>query len=204
LNSVGKLFEGLVSRQLYSFVEENDLISQQQYGFRRQRSTVDQLVSMLSHINRGRDGELDCDCIFLDLSKAFDRASHVAIINSTTRWCSDSAREWLESFITERSIRVRVGSSYSDVQSLGAGVPQGSHLGPLLFNLMVNSLTSVTTNPLSLFADDCNLLCVSAANTTLRDHNERILSLIHPNQYTYTSSIIHVPRIHASIHILSL
>ena len=64
LNSVTKLYESLVSRQLYRFVEENAILTPHQYGFRRQRSTVDQLLRLTSRIRVAFDQRRLCDAVF--------------------------------------------------------------------------------------------------------------------------------------------
>jgi len=70
LNGVGKVYEHLVSKQFYQFVEDNDILSSNQYGFRRNRSTTDNLIRLTSSIQKSYDSRLPCDALFLDLRKA--------------------------------------------------------------------------------------------------------------------------------------
>ena len=172
LNAVAKLYESMISRQFYSFVESHKIISSSQFGFCRKRSTVDQLVQLTSIVSRAFDSKSSCDQLFLDFSKAFDRVSHHLVIQSVSGWCSLSACSWVKDFISDRSIRVRIGQTLSDPLPITAGVPQGSHLGPLLFNLCINSFPDApASSTLSLFADDSNLILVSPANTSLPIHH---------------------------------
>ena len=172
LNAVAKLYESMISRQFYSFVESHKIISSSQFGFCRKRSTVDQLVQLTSIVSRAFDSKSSCDQLFLDFSKAFDRVSHHLVIQSVSGWCSLSACSWVKDFISDRSICVRIGQTLSDPLPITAGVPQGSHLGPLLFNLCINSFPDApASSTLSLFADDSNLIIVSPANTSLPIHH---------------------------------
>ena len=177
LNSIGKVYECLVSKQFYSFVEDHNLLSPAQFGFRRHRSTTDQLLHITSNIYSAFDKRVHCDGIFLDFSKAFDRVDHQIILQSVAGWCSSSASDWVRTFISNRTMRVKVGQSMSQLQFLSAGVPQGSHLGPLLFNLSVNSLSDAPSNSkLTLFADDANLLSISKPSIPLPTYVSKLQS----------------------------
>ena len=91
LNGVAKVCESLLSRQVYCYVEECNLISPKQFGFRRHRSTVDQLIYVTSTVSRALDSLSLCDEIFLDFSKAFDQTSHRLIAQCLSSWCAPSA-----------------------------------------------------------------------------------------------------------------
>ena len=169
LNSVSKVFESLVSRQLYNFVETSGVLSEHQFGFRRHRSTVDQLMQLTTTVADSFDRKSYCDGVFLDLAKAFDRADHKVIMSNVSSWCDPLSAAWLHNFISDRRLQVRVGDMLSTSRTLSAGVPQGSHLGPLLFNLSINCLPNVARNStLTLFADDANLLCAAPSNKSLQ------------------------------------
>ena len=132
LNGVAKVCESLLSRQVYCYVEECNLISPKQFGFRRHRSTVDQLIYVTSTVSRALNSLSLCDGIFLDFSKAFDRTSHRLIAQCLSNWCAPSASACLLNILRGRYMSVRIGASTSSALPLTTGVPQGTHLGPLL------------------------------------------------------------------------
>ena len=96
-------------------------------------------------------------------------------MQSVAAWCQSSCVKWVQNFISGRSIRVKFGNCLSGCRTLNAGVPQGSHLGPLLFNLAINSLPETATSSLlTLFADDANLLRVSCNGEDVSTHISRL------------------------------
>ena len=202
LNGVAKCYEALISRQVYAFVAKHKLLSPKQFGFRHHRSTVDQLVHITSTVSSAFDNRAQCDAVFLDFSKAFDRTSHRLLASCLSGWCAPDSFAWLMDFLEGRSMSVRVGTSLSTHMSLTAGVPQGSHLGPLLFNLSINSLPSIPqSSDLTLFADDSNMVCVSpptvvpAAHTaSLQLDLDRCVNWSHKAEAVFNANkCVHVP-----------
>ena len=95
---------------------------------------------------------------FLDFLKAFDRVWHKGLLRKLLS-CGVSldSTAWIADYLCNRSLRVRVGSSISSSQPMNAGVPQGSHLGPVLFLVFINYLPAAVNIPTELFADDALL-----------------------------------------------
>ena len=82
----------------------------------------------------------------LDLSKAFDSIhDETLLMKLRTLGVSDGTLSWFASYLSDRQQRVRINSSLSNSLTIRHGVPQGSILGPLLFNLYINDLPSVCT-----------------------------------------------------------
>jgi hypothetical protein len=95
------------------------------------------------------------DALFVDFAKAFDKVSHLHLIQKLHLYgITGRTVTWIQDFLTERRQRVVAGGIMSDWMVVSSGVPQGSILGPLLFIIYINDLpTSVTCNS-DLFADD--------------------------------------------------
>lgn len=158
LPAVGKLMDHLVHKQLFNFINDNEIIHPCQYGFMRNKSTVDQLLSLTASASLSMDANLPYDMIFLDFTKAFDRVSHAELLFQLNKFVLPSSVNWISSYLSNRQMQVRVGHHLSQLQPLSAGVPQGSHLGPILFNLYINSLhTTIKFSLTHIFADDTTI-----------------------------------------------
>ena len=87
--------------------------------------------------------------VALDISKAFDRVWHEALLHKLDALGVDSCfNKWISSFLHRRSIRVVIDGISSDIYTLDAGVPQGSVLSPSLFLIFINDLLSLTDCPI--------------------------------------------------------
>ena len=120
--------------------------------------------------------------VLLDLSKAFDSLEHAILLAKLqSLGLSHSALEWFRSYQSERSQYVRIDSEVSDLKNIAYGVPQGSILGPALFNIYLNDLPTIPHfGSLDSYVDDCKLYVsfpVKDVNTIVQQINED-LSLI--------------------------
>ena len=98
------------------------------------------------------------DLVFFDFSKAFDRVSHVVLLDKLARLgISGGLLNWIRSFLVHRRMRVRIADHLSDPVRVESGVPQGSVLGPILFLLYVNHVVSELTCKFKIFADDIKM-----------------------------------------------
>ena len=99
------------------------------------------------------------DIFYFDFSKAFDSVPHYRMLTKLANYgLPKSILNIIHDFLTDRSMRIRVGNTLSDVRNVLSGVPQGSVLGPLLFLLFVNDIPDGIKNMLQIFADDVKLV----------------------------------------------
>ena len=151
-----KIFERIVFKYMYNFMKENFVINDFQSGFQSGRSTVTQLVELYHQFCNAIDQKKEVRVVFLDIKKAFDKVWHRGLIHKL-RLCGINGNllKWLESYLRDREQRVVINGQHSEWDKTGAGVPQGSVLGPLLFLIYINDITSVINfSNIRLFADD--------------------------------------------------
>ena len=134
------------------------MLSNRQFGFRKGRSTEDQLLLSYGKIAREVDIGRTVDAVYLDYSKAFDVLSHRVLLDKAEALgFSRQVLGWIQSFLENRVMQVSVGGCSSSPRLVSSGVPQGSVLGPLLFIMYVNSLGADFNCEWYSFADDLKL-----------------------------------------------
>ena len=159
---MSKLLERkIVSTQLKAFLASNSLLPEIQFAYRANQSSEDALAFIVNHLLLERDCGKATGLVFVDLSKAFDRVKHQALIDllSGIGIC-DTVLKWFAKFTeSDRQQHVCVGNWFSSQSACSRGVPQGSGvLGPLLFTLYVRDLPSCVDVKVIMFADDILLL----------------------------------------------
>lgn len=153
LSCIPKVFEKLVHAVLAHVVQPS--ISDCQHGFAAKRSTTTNLITFVTDVLRSMENRRQVDAIYVDFAKAFDRVPHLLAVEKMRRlglpvWITN----WIQSFLTSRSAIVKVYGSKSEMFTIPSGVPQGSHLGPLIFVLFINDLCHWIKNDKVLYADD--------------------------------------------------
>lgn len=157
LSCIPKLFEKTIYDRIYFSCKQ--IFSPHQHGFLRARSTTTNLTGFVSDTLINLERGLDIDMITTDFSKAFDKVSHnVIIFKLKALGFPPGLLAWIASYLGERRYRVTFRSATSEPFTAGSGVPQGSHLGPLLFLLTINDVDSkIKGSNISIFADDMKI-----------------------------------------------
>ena len=171
LHAVAKVLDDLVSESLLKHLTKSKLLSNHQFGFLPKRSTVTQLVYIVDRWTKALDSGRQTYAVFMDFMKAFDRVWHPGLLfKLQSCGVSLSALTWFRSYLSHRSFSVRLGSVFSQPYQASAGVPQGSHLGPILFLVFVNDLTDTVSIDKELFADDALIHFECDRQPTDTDH----------------------------------
>ena len=162
-SSFSRIFESILQDKLLSHILANNLISSSQFGFLPNKSTCSQLITCIHEWFLSISKESVVNIIYTDISKAFNSVSHSKLLQILTSYgISLQVINWLKDFLNNRKQTVCIGSTFSSPLSVLSGVPQGSVIGPLLFLLFINGITSAVSETygvsgIKLFADDAKL-----------------------------------------------
>ena len=162
LSTLSKVFEKLIMNRLSWFLESHSLLPEYQAGFRRNRSTHDQLVRLEHVICKSLKEKKVVISVYFDISKAYDKIKHLAVLVKLARLgVNGRLLAILKSFLSERSFQVSLLGQLSDVRQVSDGVTQGAILSPLLFVVFLSDLPDLVDVHISAFADDICLYTTS-------------------------------------------
>jgi Reverse transcriptase (RNA-dependent DNA polymerase) len=171
LSVFSKLLEKLFYNRLISFVDANNVLHHNQFGFRKDKSTSLALANVISSLIHKCNASLKTAFALLDLKKAFDFINHDLLSTKLKHYgIRGIPQQWLSSYLSKRTQKCKVNETFSKYKSVSAGVPQGSVLGPLLFILFINDVFQfmIPGVEVFLFADDTAIIFSAPDNTMLQ------------------------------------
>ena len=154
-----KVFE---KKRLTWFIETKNLLSEFQCGFRKQRSTMDHLITLENVIQEAFSNRKNVGVVFFDLKKAYDRVWRFGIVKVLDKWgIKGKFLVFIKNFLLTRTFQVIIGNTTSEPIILPNGIPQGSVLSTTLFLCFINNIFEYIEAPVIglLYADDLALYC---------------------------------------------
>lgn len=175
LPSLSKILERVILARLQTFLITNNIISDTQYGFVDKSNTNVACINLVDFIQSGLEKERLVSALFIDLSKAFDSINHSLLLSKLKKMgLCDTSLKLFQTYLIDRKQFVEIEGVSSEKSIIRSGVPQGSILGPTLFNLFINDLCHLNLNgTLQLYADDMVVLYKCVSPTILKSHMQQ-------------------------------
>ena len=181
LPSLSKVFEMLVHTRISPYFE--DIFHKHVFAYRKHHGTDTALLSLTEQWRKELDQHNIIGIVSMDLSKAFDTLPHELLVAKLKSYGADGkTTDLVHDYLANRRQRVRLGDQFSNWEEISVGVPQGSVLGPLFFNIFMNNLVyAVKQSRLSAYADDTQIFF--AASTPEKVEEVINADLAHVDQW---------------------
>ncbi|KAJ1149941.1 hypothetical protein NDU88_002739 [Pleurodeles waltl] len=180
LSGLSKLFKKVILACLSDFASSDNFLAKEKFGFRKEHYTNHQVLRVVDIISHGFNINKSTGVGFLDVVKAFDRVWHRGLIYKLIKLTFSSYLvNLLISYLEEHTFHMAMREEYSTVCPILSGVPQGSILGPFVFNIFTNDIPKdLKKTDLALYADDIAVISQSFSEKEVAKNLEASLSKI--------------------------
>jgi hypothetical protein len=188
LSLLDKIFESYIDIQLTSYLQEFKILDSRQFAYQKNKGAEILLADLSDYINSNLSRKEHTLAVFIDYSKAFDTLDHKILLNKLKNiGIRGPTLSLIQSYLTNRSFRVKIDGQYSKKYSVKSGVPQGSILGPKLFIIYLNDLLKNLKNvKIYVFADDILILyshkILATCQTVLQQGADYVTKWSHDNK----------------------
>ena len=143
ISTFTKNFEKIVHFNLTDFLNKNNIITSDQYSFKKDTSTEMAILDLNQYVLSKIESKLLTIGVFIDISKAFDSIRHDLLLRKLYHYgIRGQMYDWCYSYLNGRQQYITINSSESLLLATTSGVPQGSILGPSFFNLFINYIVN--------------------------------------------------------------
>lgn len=155
LETAAKIYERIINDRFRNYLQSNNINNPRQHSYRQSRGTHTALALLYEEIAVCQGNRDQCNIVFRDVSKAFDKVYHDGLKYKITRLeLPRNFTALLCNFLDDRKARIQIGNYVGEEFTLYSGVPQGSCLSPTLFNLYVADLGELQNGNYTQYADD--------------------------------------------------
>jgi hypothetical protein len=152
-----KMLESIIKEHMMNHLLMHSLLRDSQHGFLPGKSCASNLILTMDYLTKAVDEGLPVDLVYLDFSKAFDKVPHERLlVKVKAKGITGKVADWLEDWLKDRKQSVKVNGAESEESVVESGVPQGTILGPCLFNIHIDDIDVCAENltEIKKFADD--------------------------------------------------
>lgn len=184
LSCVSKIYEKILKEKMIKIIEDHKLYPDEQFGFRRGHGTSHQVLRLCNIVKTNRAIGRSTGMILLDIEKAFDSVWHNGLIYKMINLNFPSFLcKIIQSFVSNRRFIVHVNGSVSNVINFHAGVPQGSVLGPVLYNLYTSDFPHLFQCEAAIYADDTAIISSHEFSLNIETNLKNAIEVLQ-NYYT--------------------
>ena len=198
LSPLSKIIEKVINNRMVDFLDDHEIISKTQFGFRKKMGTETALMNYIDHLQNELNNSKYAVSVFMDLSKAFDVIDHKILETKLIHYgFRGKFLEFLLNFIRDRKYFVHINGKNSETKMVNIGVPQGSTLGPLFFLIYINDMINCSILLfLSQFADDSTItyssLCLEYTLMKIELEFKKVLEWLAANKLIINLDKTHV------------